>query len=134
MQAHRDLSAAQVLGQAVVVVPAVQAAFGLHAMGPLADEGHELQVSRLRRAHEADRASLREEPNGEGRAIRLPDLFVFYMNRLLAALDLALQGLASERLGGGDHVDGNEAELPQDRLVVNPAEGGVVDDRLGSRM
>jgi hypothetical protein len=43
------------------------------------------------------------------------------MHGLLAPLDLALEGLARERLWGGD---------PEDLLVVDAPQRGVINDRL----
>jgi hypothetical protein len=54
------------------------------------------------------------------------------VNGLLAPLDLALEGFASKRLGGGDHVHRHDAELSQDLLVVDSAKRCVIDDRLCS--
>ena len=35
-------------------------------------------------------------------------------------------------MGGGDPVDGEQAEVAQQGLVMHAAQGGVVDDALGA--
>jgi hypothetical protein len=99
----------------------------------LAGEGGELQLTSLRRAHEADRARFGEETERDGGTIGEPDILVLDVHGLLAPLDLALEGLARDGLRGGDHVHGHDPELSEDLLVVDSPKCGVVDDRLGPR-
>ena len=58
---------------------------------------------------------------------------VFEVRRLLDALALGPARLLRPGLGGGDPVDGQQAEVAEQRLVVDAAEGGVVDDALRAR-
>ena len=58
---------------------------------------------------------------------------VFDVGGLLDALRPSLRrGCLGAGLGGGDAVDRQEPEVAEEGLVVDAAEGGVVDDALGA--
>ena len=81
---------------------------------------------------EAECAVAGVEPQRPLRAVGEGDGLVLEVDALLGSAAAGAAGGLDGGLGGGDPVDGQQAEVSQQLLVVDAAQGGVVDDALGA--
>ena len=131
MQPDGDRAAAEVVGEAVVVVPAVLAVLVAVAVGADAVEWREVQVAGVgERRRCRSRRRGRRAATVSVRAVGELDGLVFDVRAFRFALSFVAAGLLRAGLCGGDAVDGEPAEVAQEALVVDAAQRGVVDDAL----
>ena len=121
------------VGELVVVVPAVAAVLVVVAVGADAGERHRSGGRRCRwvrrcRGRRRGRRAGWSSVVPSARVMVLSSMWTFFSTRC----PVAAAGFVGAGLGGGDAVDGEQAEVAEEVLVVDAAQGGVVDDALGA--
>ena len=132
VEPNGDGAGAVAVGELVVVVPAVAAALVLGPVGADAAEFGEREVAGVGAFGEAERPGVGVEVEGAAGAVGEGDGLVFDVGALLDASAAGAPVGFGGGDGGGDPVDGEEAEFAEQVLVVGAAQGGVVDDALGA--